>query len=155
MRGVQCGTLYTLLGSTVFDECNISIVFESKNEERKVSNVSWRETMLWYQRFGHIGKKGLQSLQGKRMVESMSTCNLDFDFCKHYLYDKRNRVNSLWCYKRKRDREVNTQWCVWSYTRYIDNFSKVSRGTWLYFLKKKSKVLSKFKKFKAFVKTRT
>ena len=35
MRGVWCGTMYKLLWRTVIDECNNSIVPESKNEEKK------------------------------------------------------------------------------------------------------------------------
>ena len=48
--------------------------------------------MLWHERLGHIGEKGLQSLQGKSMVEGMSKCNSDFDFCEHCLYGKQNCV---------------------------------------------------------------
>ena len=48
--------------------------------------------MLWHQRLGHIGEKGLQSLQGKGMVEGMSNCNSDFNFYEHCLYGKKNRV---------------------------------------------------------------
>ena len=48
--------------------------------------------MLWHQRLGHIGDKGLQSLQGKGMVEGMSNYNLDFGLCEHCLYSKQNRV---------------------------------------------------------------
>ena len=92
MRGVPCGTLYRLLGRTLIDGCNNSIVPKSKDEESKVPGVSGGDTMLWHQILGHIGKKGLQSLQGKGMVEGMSNCNSDFDFCEHCLYGKQNRV---------------------------------------------------------------
>ena len=57
-----------------------------------VPNVSGGDTMSWHQKLGHIGDKGLQSLQGKVMVEGMSNCNLDFDLCEHCLYGKHNRV---------------------------------------------------------------
>ena len=79
MRGVQYGTLYKLLGRTVIDGCNNTIVLESVNEENNVPDVSGGEAMLWHQRLGHIGEKGLQSLQGKGMVEGMSKCNSDFN----------------------------------------------------------------------------
>ena len=39
-----------------------------------------------------MGEKGLQSLQGKGMVEGMFNCNFDFDFYEHCLYGKQNRV---------------------------------------------------------------
>jgi hypothetical protein len=48
--------------------------------------------MLWYQRVGHIGEKGLQTLHSKAMVEGMSNFTLDFDFCEHCIYGKHNRV---------------------------------------------------------------
>ena len=65
MRGVQYGTLYKLLGKTVIGDCNSIVVPESSNEENNVPEVSGGEDMLWHQRLGHIGEKGLQSLQGK------------------------------------------------------------------------------------------
>ena len=71
MRGFQYGTLYKLLGETVIDECNNTVVPESSNEENNVLEVSGEEAMMWHQRLGHIGEKGLQSLQGKSMVEGM------------------------------------------------------------------------------------
>jgi hypothetical protein len=46
--------------------------------------------MMWHQRLGHIGEKGLQLLHDKSMVEGMSNCSLDFDFCEHCLYGKQN-----------------------------------------------------------------
>ena len=60
MRGVQCGTLYRLLGRTFIDGCNITIVPESKDEESNILDVSGGNTMLWHQILGHIGEKGLQ-----------------------------------------------------------------------------------------------
>ena len=89
-RGFRCGTLYKLLGKTVIDGCNNSLVPKSKNEERKVPNISRGDNMLWHQRLGHIGEKGLQSLQGKCMIEGMPNCNSDFIFCEHCLYGKQN-----------------------------------------------------------------
>eukprot|EP00253_Pinus_taeda_P005796 PITA_05796 len=56
MRGVWIGTLYKLQGSTVIDGCNSSVVLESGAENIVVSG---EKTMLWHQRLGHIGEKGL------------------------------------------------------------------------------------------------
>ena len=72
MRGVQYGNLYRKI---VIGDCNNTVVLESSNEENNVPEVSGGEAMLWHQRLGHIGEKGLQSLQGKSMVEGMSKCN--------------------------------------------------------------------------------
>jgi hypothetical protein len=41
---------------------------------------------------GHIGEKGLRTLDDKGMVGGMSNCTLDFDFCEHCIYGKHNRV---------------------------------------------------------------
>eukprot|EP00253_Pinus_taeda_P018277 PITA_18277 len=56
MRGIQIGTLYKMQGSIVVDGCNSSVVPESGVENLVVSG---EKTMLWYQRLGHIGEKGL------------------------------------------------------------------------------------------------
>ena len=48
--------------------------------------------MLWHQRLGHIGEKGLRLLDGKGMVEGMSNYSMDFDLCEHCLYGKQNQV---------------------------------------------------------------
>ena len=55
--------------------------------------VSREKTILWYQRLGHIGEKGLRILHGKVMVEGMSNSSLDFDFCENCVYGKQNQVS--------------------------------------------------------------
>ena len=55
--------------------------------------VSGEKTMLWHQRFGHIGEKGLRILHGNVMIEGMSNSSLDFDFREHCVYGKHNRVS--------------------------------------------------------------
>ena len=59
MRGVQTRTLYTLQGSTVIDGCNSYVVPERGEEGLAISG---KNTMLWDQRLGHIGEKGLRIL---------------------------------------------------------------------------------------------
>eukprot|EP00253_Pinus_taeda_P028557 PITA_28557 len=59
MRGVRIETLYKLQGSTVVDGCNSSMVPENGAENLVVSG---EKTMLWHQRLGHIGEKGLRIL---------------------------------------------------------------------------------------------
>ena len=45
------------------------------------------KTMLWHQRLGHIGEKGLRTLKNKNLVDGLDDCNLEFDFCEHtYLW---------------------------------------------------------------------
>jgi len=55
--------------------------------------VSGEKTMLWHQRLGHIGEKGLRMLHGKGMVEGMNNSSPYFDFCENYVYMKRNLVS--------------------------------------------------------------
>ena len=56
MRGVWTRTMYKLQGSTVVDGCNSYVVHESGAQNLVVSG---EKTMLWHQRLGHIGEKGL------------------------------------------------------------------------------------------------
>jgi hypothetical protein len=44
--------------------------------------------VLWNQRLGHIGEKGLRTLQDKGMVQGMFIFTLDFDLCEHFIYGK-------------------------------------------------------------------
>ena len=87
MRGVRIGTLYKLQASTIIVGYNSSVVPESGAE---ILVVSVEKTMLWHQRLGHIGEKGLQILHGNGMVEGMYNSSLDFDFCEHCVYGKHN-----------------------------------------------------------------
>ena len=117
-------------------------------------------TMSWHQILGHIGEKGLKSLQGKGMVEGMSNCNSYFDFYEQCLYGKKNRVKFPSSATREKEILELIHIDVFGivlipsfrrslyYVRFIDDFS---RNTWLYFLKNKSKVFNKFKEFKALV----
>jgi hypothetical protein len=90
MRGVHCGTLYKLLGRTYTNGCNSFVVLEQKNEGDKTNTVPEKKTMLWHQRLGNIGEKGLRTLHGKGMIEGMSNFTLDFDFCENCIYGKQN-----------------------------------------------------------------
>eukprot|EP00253_Pinus_taeda_P026746 PITA_26746 len=56
IQGVTSGTLYKLQGSTIIDGCNSFVVPQSGAENLVVSG---ERTMLWHQRLGHIGEKGL------------------------------------------------------------------------------------------------
>ena len=68
MRGVRCGTLYKLLGSTYTNGCNNFVVLEKTNKQDKTDTILEKKTMLWHQRLGHIGEKGLRTLHGKGKV---------------------------------------------------------------------------------------
>ena len=92
MRGVLYGTLCKILGSTIINECHSFVFPEGGGKYDRTLTASGGKVMLWNQRLGHIGEKGLRSLQGKGMVEGMTGCTLDFGFCEHCIYGKHNRV---------------------------------------------------------------
>jgi hypothetical protein len=164
LKGVRFGTLYKLQGSTISDRCNSSIVLDIGVKEERTPTVSGEKVMLWHQRLGHIEEKGLRLLHGKGMVEGMSNSSLDFDFCEHCLYGKQNRVRFASGATRVEGilhlvhNDVFGLVSVPSlgksvyYVSFIDDFS---RNTWIYFLKKKSKVFGRFKEFKALVENQT
>jgi transposase InsO family protein len=113
---------------------------------------------------GHIGEKGLRAMQRKGMVEGFPECGLEVDFCEHCIYGKQSRVR----FPSGATRENGILELVHSdvfgpvtvpslggslyYVSFIDDFS---RKTWIYFLRKKSKVFERFKEFKALVENQT
>jgi len=52
--------------------------------------------MLWHQRLGDIGEKGLQILHGKDMVEGMSNSSLDFHSCENYVWEVESGEFPIW-----------------------------------------------------------
>jgi hypothetical protein len=160
MRGVRCGTLYKLLGSTYTNGCNSFVVPKQRNKEDNTNIVPGKKTMLWHQRLRHIGEKGLRTLHDRGMVEGMYNCTLDFDFCEHCIYGKQNRVRFPSGATRTKGILELIHSDVFGpvpvpslgksvyYVSFIDDFS---RNTWIYFLRKKSEVFDKFKEFKALV----
>jgi len=59
LRGVWIGTLYKLLGRTISDRCNSSIVLDIEAEEEKTIAISREKDMFWHQTLGHIEDKGI------------------------------------------------------------------------------------------------
>ena len=116
--------------------------------------------MLWHQRLGHIGEKGLRILHGNGMVEGISNLSLYFDLCEHFVYGKQNRVSFPSGAKRANKilelmhsdvfgpMSVPSLGKSMHYVSFIDDFS---RNTWIYFLRNKSEVFYRFKEFKALV----
>ena len=54
--------------------------------------ASGEKAMLWNKRFGYIRDKGLWILHCNGMVEGMFNFFLDFNFCEHCVYGKKNEV---------------------------------------------------------------
>jgi hypothetical protein len=59
IRGVRCGALYKLLGRTYTNGCNSYVFPEKRNKEDRTNIVPRKKIMLWHQRLGHTGEKGL------------------------------------------------------------------------------------------------
>jgi hypothetical protein len=59
LKGVWFGTFYKMQGRTISDGCNSSIVPDIGVEEERTPIVSGEKVMLWHQRLGHMGEKGL------------------------------------------------------------------------------------------------
>jgi hypothetical protein len=164
MRGFRCGTMYKLLGSTYTNGCNSYVVPKQRNEGDKTNIVPEKKTMLWHQRLGHIGERGLRTLHSKGMVGGMSNCTLDFDFCEHFIYGQHNRVRFPSGATRAKGILELIHSDVFGpvpvpslgkYVYYVSFIDDFSRNTWIYFLRKKSKVFDKFKEFKALVENQT
>jgi hypothetical protein len=69
------------------------------------SHHKFDPTMLWHERMGHIGEKGLQAMHNKGMVEDFPACNLEVEFCEHCIYGKQSRV-------RFPSRETRENWIL-------------------------------------------
>jgi hypothetical protein len=105
--------------------------------------------MLWHQRLGNIGEKGLITLHDKGMVEGMSKSTLDFDFCEHCIYGKHNRVRFPSSSIREKgilefihsDMFGPVPFPSLGKSRYYVSFINVfSRNTWIFFLRNISEI---------------
>ena len=70
---------------------NSSVARVPKGVNTLEDKLPIEKTMLWHLRFGHIGEKGLKTLN-KNLIEGLNYCNCEFDFCEHYIYNKQNHV---------------------------------------------------------------
>lgn len=106
----------------------------------------------------HNGEKIIWVMQSKGMIKVLYSNSLKVALCEYCIYGKQNRVKFPFGTTRaKRIMElinsnvfgiVPMQWLGLSiyYVFFIDNFSKM---TWIYFLRKRSKVFNKFQEFKS------
>jgi len=87
-RGIRTRTLYKLEASTMSDGYNSYVVGEDSSETKRNPSSPIEKTMLWHQRMGHIGEKGLRVMKSKGMIEGISNYSLDFEFCKDCVFGK-------------------------------------------------------------------
>jgi len=97
-------------------------------------------------------------LKNKNLVEGLTDCNLDFDFCEHCIYGKQNHVHfNLSSHKSCGVLDVIHSKVfgpidvpsIGNSTYYVSFIDDYSRKTWVYFIKSKFEVFSRFKEFKA------
>jgi hypothetical protein len=60
--------------------------------------------MLWHERMGHIGEKGLLAMNNKVMVKDFLECNLEVEFCEHFIYGKQSWV--MFPYRETREKGI-------------------------------------------------
>lgn len=149
---------------TVAMGSNGSVVSVPKGANTLEGKLPAEKTMLWHMRFGHTSEKGLRTLKTKNLIEGLNDCNLEFDFCEHCVYGKQNHVQ-FYSSSHKSSRlldlihsdvfgpvKVPSISSSIYFVSFIDDYS---RRTWIYFLKSKTQVFSRFKEFKALVENQT
>ncbi|CAA7390672.1 unnamed protein product [Spirodela intermedia] len=81
MIGQRCGTLYTLLGTTI--SSSIATTSTSMTEEDV--------TKLWHMRLGHMSEKGIDLLSKRGLLCGQSISKVEF--CEHCILGKHKRVS--------------------------------------------------------------
>ena len=111
---------------------------------------------------GHMTKKGLMILGRLGVLKGMEKPSIEF--CEHYIYGKRCRVQFHTSKSKSRNILDYVHSDVWGPTKqpskggssyYVSFIDDYSRYTWVYFLKTKDQVFEKFKEWKALVENRT
>ena len=151
MRGdIQPNTLYKLRGTTIVGGAAVSVEKD--------------ETELWHCRLGHMSQRGMQELHKKNQLKGVSFCKLKF--CKYCTLGKQTKTSFKIADSEKRSKEplyyIHTD--VWGpaptrskggsryFVTFLDDFS---RKVWVYFMREKSEVFTKFKEWKAEVENQT
>jgi hypothetical protein len=103
-------------------------------------------------------------MKRKGMVEVFPECGLEVNFCEHLIYGKQSQVG----FPSGATRENGILELVHNDVfgpvtvpplggslHYVSFIDYLSRKTWIYFLRKKSKVFERFKEFKDLVENHT
>jgi hypothetical protein len=102
-KGARISTLYNLhacsihynsafANSSKYDHVEKCCVVLESTKSLEVK-LPVEKTMLWHQRLGQIGEKGFKTLKNKILIERLNDCNLEFNFCEHYLYGNQHHVS--------------------------------------------------------------
>jgi hypothetical protein len=113
-------------------------------------------TKLWHLRLGHLSERGMMELHKRSLLKGVRSCKMDL--CKYCVLGKHGCVRFK-PGKHKTEGILDyVHFDVWGPTkeasmggsRYFVTFTDdFSRKLWVYFIKQKSEVFSKFKLWKA------
>ena len=141
---------------------NRMFILNIQNDVAKCLKTCYKDTTwLWPLRFGHLNFGGLQLLSKKEMVRGLPSISHPNQVCKGCLLGKQFKKSfpkESSSRAQKSLELIHTNVCgpikpnSLSKSKYFLIFiNDLSRKTWVYFLKEKSKVFENFKKFKALV----
>lgn len=151
MKGQKTRNLYKLVGNTVVGGVAISTQAESSDD-----------TALWHMRLGHMGERGMMELHKRNLLKGVKSCKMDF--CKYCLYGKQRRIGFKAASHTSEGVLDYIHSDVWgpvsvsshSGARYFVTFiDDYSRKLWIYFIRHKSEVFSRFRQWKAEVENQT
>lgn len=141
--------MFVIFASAIIQD---QVCFQSTSEDK---------TELWHRRFGHLGHKGLRTLQYKQMVKGLPQIKAASKVCEHCMIGKQHREaipkKSMWR-ASQRLQLVHADICgpitptSNSNKRYLISFiDDYSRKMWVYFLAEKSEAFATFKNYKVLV----
>lgn len=131
----------------------------------EVCQVVSSNANLWHQRFGHLSESSLHKMMKNNLVNDMKCDIAKLDFCEPCAIGKNHRTS----FPKKKEKEsseildlVHSDVCgkmnckSLSGAEYFLTFlDEASHYVWIYFLKRKSDVLEKFKEWKVMIEKKT
>jgi hypothetical protein len=141
--------IYKLLGNTVVGGV-ASVEFE------------FDTIVLWNMQLGHMGERGMLEFHRRNLLKGIKTCKLEF--CMFYVLGKQSRVQFKSATRKAEGVLYYIHSDVWGPVRtasrgghvyfltFIDDFS---RKFWVYFMRHKLEMFTKFKLWKAEVENQT
>lgn len=144
-RGTRKGTMFRLEATTIVNSTNVN---------KKSENTC----MLWHRRLGHISDTSFKTILNRNLLDSFSYSNESFDFCEHCVFGKKNRryfpsgstksKNKFELIHSNVFGPVDVE-SIEKYRYFVSFIDDVTRYTWLYFMRHKYEVFTKFKEFKS------
>ena len=89
MRRIRIKIVYRFFRSTDTSSYHPTVIPETNDIPSCIVDL----TMLWHQRLGHIGKKGICAMYSKGIIKGIPNYSSKFNFCEHYVYGKQDRVS--------------------------------------------------------------